>query len=140
MRAPLTLPAHSEDFEVPIGREGREGRDFQSPLEQPPPRNIYIHERRPRAYTREGENNADIFSRPSRPTRPGDAIAGRRSSDPIGFAAEGPPVSVLFASANKPPGGRVTRITDARMGIVGRCTNGVCMEFTPADELREGKS
>jgi hypothetical protein len=99
MRAPLMLPAYTvgEDVKVPIGREGREGRDFQSPLEQPPPHK--------RAYTREGGNNADIFSRPSRPTRPGGAIAGRRSSDPIRFAAEGPPVGVLFASANNPPVG-----------------------------------
>jgi hypothetical protein len=52
---------------------GREGRDFLSPLEQPFTV-IFIFANGARAYARAGENNGGVFSRPSRPTRPGDAV------------------------------------------------------------------
>jgi hypothetical protein len=139
---------------LPSGRQGREGRDFLSPLEQPFYRNIKVHEGRPQAYARAGKNNRDAFSRPSRPIRPSKAVAGPRSSHAIRFAAEiraasgamlsffrilfqGPPVGVLFANT-KPPGGHVKPISDARAGFVGHCMHVVCMEFTPGDELWEG--
>jgi hypothetical protein len=71
----------SADGKLPSGRQGREGRDFLSPLKQPFYRYFYIHERRPRAYARGGKNknNGGVFSRPSRPTRPGDAFGDLRS-------------------------------------------------------------
>jgi hypothetical protein len=64
----LMLPADiiGDDIKLPTGRQGREGRDFLSPI-QPKGRNKHIHERRARMYACEGKNNADVFSRPSRP-------------------------------------------------------------------------
>jgi hypothetical protein len=68
MHAPTMLLAHIPgDDVVPMGRQGREGRGLQSPFGEFLQRNIHIHERRPRTYAREGKNNRDIFSRPSRP-------------------------------------------------------------------------
>ena len=86
MRARVILPAHiaRDDGKLPSGRQGREGRDFLSPLEQPFYCSFHIHERRPRAHTREGENNADMFSRPSRPSGPPAAVAGLRSAHSAG--------------------------------------------------------
>lgn len=76
MRAHLIA---SDDGKPPPGRQGREGRDFLSPLEQQPfHRNIHVHEGRPRAYARVGKNNRDVFSRPSRPTRPGGSVVDLR--------------------------------------------------------------
>jgi hypothetical protein len=79
MRAPPMLPAN---IDVARGRQGREGRDFLSTSQpkypttpQPKYPNNNIRERRPRTYACEG-NSADIFSRPSRPTRPGATAAG----------------------------------------------------------------
>jgi hypothetical protein len=73
----LTMPAPiaSDDGKLPSGRQGREGRDFLSPLKLPLYRNFHDHERRLRAYARGGINYADVFSRPS---RPGDAVVGLR--------------------------------------------------------------
>jgi hypothetical protein len=77
MMPALMLPADiiGDDIKVPTGRQGREGRDFLSPIRQPKRRNKHIHERRARMYACEGKNNADVFSRPS---RPGDAVVGLR--------------------------------------------------------------
>jgi hypothetical protein len=88
MRVQLILPAPiaGDDGKLATGRQGREGRDFLSPLEQPFYCNFHIHERRPRAYARVDKNNGDVFSRPSRPsrpTRPGDAVADLRSASRV---------------------------------------------------------
>jgi hypothetical protein len=83
MRAQFILPAlivAGDDGKLPTGRQGREGRDFLSPIRQPNGRNNHIHERRPRTYACEGKNNADIVSRPSRPARPPATIAGPHSA------------------------------------------------------------
>jgi hypothetical protein len=81
MRTQLILSAHiaGDDGKRPSGRQGREGRDFLSPLKQPLYRNFQIHERRPRACARVEKNNKGVFSRPSRPIRPSDAVGDLRS-------------------------------------------------------------
>ena len=86
MHAQLMLPTHiaGDDGKLATGRQGREGRDFLSPLKQPFYRNFHIHERRTRAYARGGKNNGDVFSRPSRPTWPGGAVGGPRCGLGVG--------------------------------------------------------
>jgi hypothetical protein len=73
------LPANTvgDDVNVPLGREGR---GFQSPFGESLQGHIHIHERRPRAYARKGKNNADVISRPSRPSRSRAAIADLHSA------------------------------------------------------------
>jgi hypothetical protein len=102
MRAQLILSAHiaSDDSKLPSGRQGREGRDFLTPLEQTFYCNFHIHERRPRAYARVEKNNGDLFSRPSRPTRPGDAVADLRSAHSEGWAH---PTMVLSSPRRRRP-------------------------------------
>jgi hypothetical protein len=87
MRALVMLPSHiaGDDGKFPSGRQGREGRDFLSPLEQPFYRNCHIHERRTRAHARVDKNIGDVFSRPSRPSRPRAAVAGLRFAHSAGW-------------------------------------------------------
>jgi hypothetical protein len=79
----LIAPAYviGDYVKAPTGRQGREGRDFLSPIRQPKGRNNPIHERRPRTYACGG---ADVYSRPSRPTRPGATTGSRCHRPPVG--------------------------------------------------------
>jgi hypothetical protein len=95
----LALIVAGDDGKLPTGRQGREGRDFLSPI-QPNGRNNHIHERRPRTYACEGKNNADIFSRPSRPTR--SSRHNRRPAFRPFWGVGHPPPALSSARSGRP--------------------------------------